>query len=160
MHGPANVAAGALQGYIDTLRKESAAQDLHVVQLKLGTFDLGAAPTSRSLVPVGDLGVRGEPPLRADSARGRFARDDGKPLAVRGSPVRDLHLNVFDAIVRDRGRGGTLFVGRGSRLYAFVSSWVPRGVMGWMLGAAGEQARAEGSAIEGSVEWEKVEGES
>ena len=157
MHGPANVAAGALQGYIDTLRKESAAQDLHIVQLKLGIFDLGALSTSRSLVLARDPGVQGESTLRADPARGRIAREDARSYGVIGSSVRELHLGVFDAITRDRGRGGTLFVGRGSRLYAFVSSWVPGGVVGWMLGAAVEQAKADESTVDASVEWEKVE---
>lgn len=157
MHAPANVAAGALQGYIDTLRKESAAQDLHVVQLKLGNFDLGGTPLCRSLVSAPDPGMQGESTLRAESARGRFARDDARSREVKGSPIRELHVGVFDAISRDRGCGGIMFVGRGSRLYAFVSSWVPGGLVGWMLGSAREPVRMDQSVVEGSVEWEKVE---
>lgn len=32
------------------------------------------------------------------------------------------------------GRGGTIRVGMGSSVYGFVGRWVPRGLVGWMMG--------------------------
>ena len=130
-----------MQGYIDTLRKEVAATDIHIVQLKLGTFDFDLAPMSRALVPARDIG--GE-----ESTAGNVAREDsaavaGTGPAVKGSPLRELHRGVFDAIISERGRSGTMFLGRGSRTYDYVSRWVPAGVVGWMLKGVGENKEQE-----------------
>lgn len=178
-HGLENVAAGGMQGYINTIRKEVAANDIHIVQLKLGTFDFGVAPVSRALVSARDVG-------REESGRGNFAREDAAVAAarvgpaVKGSPLRELYVGVFDGIVRERGRSGTIFVGRGSRTYDFISRWVPAGVVGWMLkGVGGKKEQEEqqqqwrrrwgelGTDEEkervgrdsSSVEWERVERE-
>lgn len=175
-HGLENVAAGGMQGYINTLPKEVRDTDIHIVQLKLGTFDLGVAPMSQALVSGRDVG-------REESAQGKSAKEDGAAEAarfrpaVKGSSLRELHLGVFDAIVRERGRSGTMFVGRGSRTYDFVSRWVPAGVVGWMLKGVGgneeqeqqqrRRRRQPGTDDEkipierdgSSVEWEKVERE-
>lgn len=51
----------------------------------------------------------------------------------RGSSLRELNNAVFDAMV-DRKRSGTVRVGMGSHVYGFVGSWVPRGLVAWMLG--------------------------
>lgn len=84
---------------------------------------------------------------------------------MRGSPLRDLHVAVFDAMVGGLGRGGTVFVGKGSRAYDFVGRWVPGGVVGWMLRGRGGGGLGGGGLGYGghgrgeeSAEWEKVEG--
>lgn len=46
--------------------------------------------------------------------------------------MRELNNAVFDAMTS--GRGGTVRVGMGSRTYGFVGRWVPRGLVGWMMG--------------------------
>ena len=50
----------------------------------------------------------------------------------KGSPLRELHNAIIDAMAV--GRGGTVRVGMGSVLYDFVGVWVPRGLVGWMMG--------------------------
>ena len=80
-----------------------------------------------------------------------------------GSSLRELHNGVFDAIVRGKGRNGTMFLGRGSRTYDLVGKWVPNSVVGWMMGMSRRKApmlkrNKSGSSSEGSVEWEKVRG--
>lgn len=90
---------------------------------------------------------------------------------AKGSSLRELHLEVFDAIVGKRT--GTVFVGKGSRVYDIVGQWVPEGMVGWMLGLRSRKqqqqpqkmpkkeerdahARGEREA-QSSREWEKVE---
>lgn len=119
--------------------------------------------------------------MRETSAQAKFVRDAAAAAAarvgpaVKGSPLRELHVAVFDAIVRERGRSGTMFVGRGSRTYDFISRWVPAGVVGWMLKGVrkneerqrqrwGEQLGTGDEKIPAgrngsSVEWEEVERE-
>lgn len=132
-----------MQGYINTLRKEVAATDIHLVQLKLGIFDFGTPAMSRALVSARDVG--------REELMGKFVREDAEAAVgvgsmVKGSPLRELYGGVFDAIVRERGRSGTMFVGRGSRSYDLVSGWVPAGVVGWMLkgmGGIGEREQQQ-----------------
>jgi hypothetical protein len=50
----------------------------------------------------------------------------------RGSSLRELNDAVFDTLVS--GRGGTVRVGMGSKLYGFVGRWVPGSLVGWMIG--------------------------
>lgn len=102
------------------------------MQLKLGTFDFGVVPMSRALIPAREV-------LREESIRAKIASVDAAAAmgmrrpSVKGSPLRELHLGVFDAIVRKRGVSGTMFVGYGSRSYDFISRWAPPGALRWML---------------------------
>lgn len=50
----------------------------------------------------------------------------------KGSPLRELHNAVFDAMTRRKG--GAVNVGMGSSVYEFVGTWVPKGLIGWMMG--------------------------
>ena len=65
---------------------------------------------------------------------------------LRGSPARELHNAVFDALAPPQvykafGRwdwqtpksSSTVFVGSGARVYDFIGSWVPRGFVGMLL---------------------------
>ncbi len=74
---------------------------------------------------------------------------------VKGSSLRELQNGVFDAIVREKGKGGTVFVGSGSWMYDFVGRWVPGGVVGWMLGARSK--RVEEAKVVEKLD-EEVEG--
>lgn len=152
-HAAESVIGGALSQYIYTLRREVQAQGVNVVQFRLGHFDYGAALSdNQQLVP-------SQYSLRAEFARQRLEQK-GIVKSVKGQSLRELHNGVFDAIVRGKGRNGTIFVGRGARSYDLVGSWVPAGFVGWMMGAAKtngvDTAEKEGS-VEGSVEWEKVD---
>jgi hypothetical protein len=50
----------------------------------------------------------------------------------RGSSLRELNDAVFDALVSHKG--SVVRVGMGSSVYGFVGRWVPRGLVGWMMG--------------------------
>ena len=50
----------------------------------------------------------------------------------KGSPLRELHNAVFDAMARRKG--GTVRVGMGSSAYELVGAWVPKGLIGWIMG--------------------------
>ncbi|KAA8575597.1 hypothetical protein EYC84_004729 [Monilinia fructicola] len=50
----------------------------------------------------------------------------------KGSSLRELHNAVFDAM--ERQNGGVIRVGMGSSVYGFIGAWVPRGLVGWMMG--------------------------
>lgn len=56
----------------------------------------------------------------------------GLANGIRGSPPRLLHNAVFDAMVR--GKSGAINIGAGAGMYGFVGSWVPRGLVAWMMG--------------------------
>ena len=46
--------------------------------------------------------------------------------------MRELNDAVFDAMAR--GKGAIVRVGMGSSVYGFVGRWVPKGLVGWMMG--------------------------
>ena len=128
-------------------------QDVNIVHFRLGHFDYGPALTdNQQLVP-------SQYSPRAGFAKRRLEQK-GVEKPVKGQSLRELHNGIFDAIVRGRGRNGTIFVGRGARSYHFVGRWVPRGIVGWMTGTVKqnglETAEKEGS-VESSTEWEKVD---
>jgi hypothetical protein len=50
----------------------------------------------------------------------------------RGTSLREFNNAIFDAM--GNKRGGVVRVGMGSGIYGFVGRWVPRGLVGWMMG--------------------------
>lgn len=127
-HAAESVTAGGLEQYISTLRKESQGQDINVVQFKLGNFDYGLAveDAEQQMVISQHFSV-------ADAARQRLEKQGLVKKAPKETSLRELHNNIFDAIVRGKGRNGTIFVGSGSRTYDLVGKWVPSGIVGWLL---------------------------
>ncbi|KAG8526965.1 uncharacterized protein KY384_008394 [Bacidia gigantensis] len=121
-HAPEGVVVGGIEQYIASLRREMPS--INVVQMKLGHFDLSQfSPENKQLVIPHELS-------RVNATKARLGV---KPYG--GSALRELHNNVFDVIVRSKGRNSTVFVGRGSRVYDIVGKWVPSGLVGWILGA-------------------------
>jgi len=94
---------------------------------------------------------------RRPEQRNRAAEEEEKR---RRYSLKELHKCVFDAIAREKGPGGTVFVGRGSWIYHMVGRWAPRGVVGWMLGLRqggdGRSAMGEGNKEMGSQKWEEI----
>ena len=134
-HAAESVVAGGLQQYILTLRKEVQSQGINVTQLKLGHFDYGFAveDDQQQLVLSQYFSV-------AEATRQRLQKGLLKKPAI-GTSLRRLHNDVFDAIVRGKGRNGTIFVGRGSRTYELVGKWIPSGIVGWMMSAGKPEVR-------------------
>jgi len=133
------------------------------VQFKLGTFDYGSAPGGRQqIAQIRAPGSEAQEEVRSwDAAtQSRYGKDylaqmRGGQDNVKGSSLRELQNGVFDAIVREKGKGGTVFVGSGSWMYDFVGRWVPGGVVGWMLGARSK--RVEEAKVVEKLD-EEVEG--
>lgn len=156
LHGEANVVAHALDSYISTLRKELAAiGDINIVQFKLGALDNGSDPDALKMAVA----------LRHDHPAAPSSRPDSIPeqKKVRATPLRELNLEVFDAIVGKRR--GTVYVGRGSRTYDILGKVIPQGIAGWMLSlkAQKQKGRDHKKADEvaddhqASPGWEKVD---
>ena len=155
LHGEANVVAHALDSYVSTMRKEAAAiGDINVVQLRLGALDYESDRNAHQMAVA----------LRYDDGAAPTTSSDSAPeLKVRGSPFRQLHLEVFDAIVGKRR--GTVYVGRGSRTYDILGKVIPQGIASWMLslktqkdqGLDRKKANNVASSWQASPEWEKVD---
>ncbi|KAL8830893.1 MAG: hypothetical protein Q9170_005524 [Blastenia crenularia] len=158
LHGLENVIAGGMQQYISTLRKEMPASgNLNIVHFKLGAFDDASDRDAFKMAIA----------LRHDSRNGESSgtalppSEEGRK--IRGTPLRALHLEVFDAIVGKKT--GTVYVGRGSRTYDALGKVMPEGLVGWMLGlksrreVAAKQETTEGEKVsrEGSPGWERVD---
>ena len=155
-HAVESVVAGGLQQYISTLRKEVQSQGVNVVQLHLGHFDYGfSVPENQQQL------VLSQQVSRSAATRRRLEEKGVVPGNVKGTSFRTLHNNVFDAIVRGKGKNGTVFVGQGARMYNIVGKLVPGGIIGWMMNAkkpkeAISTTPEHDSSPEGSAEWEKV----
>lgn len=85
----------------------------------------------------------------------------GQERATRSS-LRELHNAVFDIITKGKGRGGTVYAGRGAWTYDLVGRWIPGGVVGWMMGLKNRRRRGgfvngDLQSAEASQDWEKVE---
>ena len=142
-HAVESVVTGGIEKWIHTLRAEMQVKGVDVVQVKMGSFDYRTVPgTNQQLVYY---------PKGNDS--------DIQVSDEKGSSLRELHHGVFDAI-SGRARG-TIFVGKGSSTYSFVGRWVPKGLVGWMMGVRKGIVEGEKDerllSSEGSAEWEKVE---
>lgn len=142
------------------------------MQLKLGIFDYSNEPGEWALVstreesdddhddpsqtePISDA-ESGKPSTWESVFKFQYPNPKEAIARVRGSRLSELHDGVFDAIKRGKGAGGTMFVGRGSRMYDIVARWVPDGVVGWMLGRRGFDRDLGKGKRKGSAEWEKV----
>ncbi|KAA8893326.1 hypothetical protein FN846DRAFT_546136 [Sphaerosporella brunnea] len=163
-HAPETVATAALAGFVSSLRRELCPLNVSVSQVRLGTFDLSsvggrtqlhATNGARADLVSWPAGVRG--------AYGRsYAAQEGK-RPVKGSPLRELHHVVFDLLTAEGAPKKSIRVGCGSLVYEVIGRFAPDGLVAWMLGARGapvvaeERNGSEGSASEGSVDWEKVE---
>jgi len=129
-----------------------------VTQLRLGSFDLSAFhshPKHNAQVqtlqgqraetltwPTGTREVYGKNFL---SVAGRGAGNR------KGSSLRELHITVFDAIAKTGTRSsGVVRVGQGARTYALVGKWMPRGLVGWIMGLRRIERHAGGGSENGS----------
>ncbi|KAI4091114.1 MAG: hypothetical protein LQ344_004342 [Seirophora lacunosa] len=156
-HALENVVAGGLDAYISTLRRETASSSLtNIVRFKLGAFDDASDRDAFKMA----LALR---PENNDSSNGTMSPSAAERKGTRGTPLRDLHLEVFDAIVGKRK--GNVYVGRGARMYDALGKAMPDGLVGWMLGLHTRKGDAqatrnrvdEGIQEGGSPGWEKVD---
>ncbi|KAF1959301.1 DUF1776-domain-containing protein [Byssothecium circinans] len=165
-HSVETAVVSALEGFTASLRGELGTLGIQVCQFKLGTFDCThvggkqhlqsvAGPdtlvwraTSRKLFAANYVNQS-----RVAHSRGLFNQ-----TGRTGSPLRELHNAVFDALIQKRP-SNIWRVGRGSVTYDIVGSWVPAGLVGWMMGVrrVSPNTAAE-PRLEDSVQsWEKIE---
>ncbi|KAI9828744.1 MAG: hypothetical protein M1832_001849 [Thelocarpon impressellum] len=163
-HGPEASIVGALEAFASTLRAELRPSGVEVVQVKLGALDHSSTHSNkRQLQP--SNAARADVLSWPAAARALYGRDysalaSSSPSSVRGSPMRELHNVVFDALAPPpasshpllgplgwRGRAsGVRHVGHGAALYALVGAWAPAGLVGWMLGVRGVPPPAAASS--------------
>lgn len=136
-HLPESSIVSALNSFAEVLSAELVPLSIPVTHLQLGTFDFSAfASHNKQLQTI--PAQRAETLKWDDSARQAYGRNfvavstSSNPLVGKGSSLRELNNAVFDALVR--GKGGVVRVGMGSSVYGFVGRWVPRGLVGWMMG--------------------------
>ena len=170
-HAPESLAASALDAWLQTLRSELAGSGVAAIHIKLGAFDFGtAAGAKQQLTLLSERRMFDERPVLpnnpnpAASWLRRYFGGNYAKRGTKGSSLRELHDGVFDAVV-GRTSSGTMFLGRGSLTYDVVGRWVPKGLIGWMMGyGAGRrplEQRVEGDEEvilgAGNVEWENLE---
>ena len=169
-HAPESLAASALDAWLQTLRSELAGTGVAVTHIKLGAFDFGTAIGAKQQLTLlserrkfDEGSVLPDDPNPAPSWLRSFAGNYAK-RGTKSSSLRELHDGVFDTVV-GRISSGTIFLGRGSLTYDVVGRWVPKGLIGWMMGyGAGMGAQEQRMEDDeepilgaGSVEWENLE---
>jgi NAD(P)-dependent dehydrogenase (short-subunit alcohol dehydrogenase family) len=130
----------ALEGFLASLRAELGTLGIAVLQFHLGTFDYSHVGPKHAL----QTRAAGSPHAWPATTRALYARNFENQMRAghsrgflnaesSGSSLRELHNAVFDALTQKRPRS-IWRVGRGSVSYDFVGSWVPEGLVGWMMG--------------------------
>lgn len=172
--GPEVATTRALSGFATSLRRElSLVQNnanVDVVELRLGNVDLGHQYRNAQSQVTGTEVLAWSVQQRAlygsqylSSIEGRPVASAG-PSAIRGSPARDLHYAVFDAVEsapknmfgKRTTKKKVVYVGRGARSYSIIGEWVPSGLVGWMLGFRSSPPSVTGGGTSSEVKWEKV----
>lgn len=150
-HIPEATSAAALSAFTQSLQAELSPLDIPVYHLKLGTFDL--SPLQSKAQQGQNWQAHQAETLRwPQGAREAYGSNYLKMMERNagtgrrgGSPLRELHNAVFDAMetrkpswwtfgVQLADHGGIIRVGQGSGTYAFVGAWIPRSLVSWMMG--------------------------
>ncbi len=184
-HGVETSVVTALEGFTHTLTGELATVGIPVCQFKLGTFDCGSVGGRSHLQTSNAIGadvLAWPASARATYAKNYFAQAGspgnrgaigGVGVNIKGSPLRELHNSVFDALTVTRP-SRVWHVGKGSLAYDLVGKWVPRGIVGWMLGvrrtSSGDVGESPATSVrthspssgseevsDASAEWERIE---
>lgn len=153
----------ALEGFLASLRAELGTLGIDVVQFHLGTFDLTNVGPKHQL----QTKATGSPAAWPTTTRALYASNFVNQtraaqsrglLNHTGSPLRELHNAVFDALTQRRPRK-VWRVGRGSVTYDAVGSFVPAGLIGWMMGLRRVSLDTSSKPeLEDSVQsWEKID---
>ncbi|RFU32743.1 hypothetical protein B7463_g3623, partial [Scytalidium lignicola] len=139
-----SIVAG-LASFTQVLSAELSPLSIPVTHLQLGTFDFSTFSPKNQLQTL--QSQRAETLRWDESARQVYGKNfvalsSGSVGSTKGcgsvggmskgSSLRELNNAVFDAMVKSKG--GVIRVGQGSKLYGFIGNWVPRGLVGWMLG--------------------------
>ena len=125
--------SSALGAFASSLSSELSLQGLHACHFKLGNIEIAGS---------------------------KQKKDDSK--RVRGTSIRKLHESIFDALHSSKP-SRTWHVGRGSLIYELIGSWIPGGVVSWMMGLQQvprnddqQTPGSDDSSSDRSITWEKV----
>ncbi|KAG9584438.1 DUF1776-domain-containing protein, partial [Aureobasidium melanogenum] len=99
--------SSALGAFAASLSSELSLQGLHACHFKLGNIEIAGSKQKRD--------------------------ENRRVRGALGTPIRKLHEAMFDAL-HSSNPSRTWHVGRGSLIYDFIGSWIPSGVVGWMMG--------------------------
>ncbi|KAG9855069.1 DUF1776-domain-containing protein, partial [Aureobasidium melanogenum] len=128
--------SSALGAFAASLSSELSLQGLHACHFKLGNIEIAGSKQKRD--------------------------ENRRVRGALGTPIRKLHEAMFDAL-HSSNPSRTWHVGRGSLIYDFIGSWIPSGVVGWMMGlqhAPGNEDQqtfeSEDSSSDRSITWEKI----
>ncbi|KAJ9302360.1 hypothetical protein DTO271G3_1226 [Paecilomyces variotii] len=174
--GPEVTTTRAISGFATSLRRELHLlrhNNIDVVEMRLGNIDLGSQFRNTHGHVAGTEVLTWNSQQRALYGSPYLASIDHRPVTstgastVRGSPARNLHYAVFDALAprqksifgKKKPKTTVIYVGRGSRTYGFIGDWLPGNLVGWMFGmrtgpAAGWDSAGSGNSSE--TGWEKV----
>lgn len=137
-HAIESTVYGALEAFAASLATELAPLNIRLCHFKLGNLELS--------------GIKQRDQLTSGAK-------------IKGTSMRKLHESVFDALQANRP-SRTWYVGRGSWTYDAIGSWLPAGVVGWMLGFQnrpreivedGSETQLQYEGSDSSIQWEKVE---
>jgi Fungal family of unknown function (DUF1776) len=138
-HAPESLIISGLTAFTESLSGELAPLGIPVAHLKLGAFDFSTVHPRNQLQAQTLQAQRAEMLCWPEGTRQIYGRNflsvaERGPIigGPKGSPLRELHNAVFDAMMKRKG--GTIRVGIGSSTYEFVGAWVPKGLVGWMMG--------------------------
>ncbi|KAG9235411.1 hypothetical protein BJ875DRAFT_271063 [Amylocarpus encephaloides] len=156
-HLPESTIVSGLTSFTSVLTAELSPLDIPVTHLQLGTFDTRAyTPHNNKQLTI--QGSRAETLRWDDEARSAYgknfvhanAHSVKGPVVGHGTSLRNLNDAVFDAMIGSRG--GTVRVGMGSSLYGFVGRFVPKDLVGYMMGmrAVGREKEEFGRSIPSS----------
>lgn len=152
-HAPESVIISGLTAFTESLRGELAPLDIPVMHLKLGAFDFSSVHPRNQLQAQTLQAQRAEMLCWPEGTRQIYGRNflsvaERRPSigGPKGSPLRELHNAVFDAMTKRKG--GSVRVGMGSSIYEFIGTWVPKGLVGWMMGM--RRVRKVGGITSGS----------
>ncbi|EPE06194.1 hypothetical protein F503_03023 [Ophiostoma piceae UAMH 11346] len=148
-HAPESTVCSALTAFTEVLAAELRPLAIPVTHIQLGTFDFSGFAPARSVTA--HRSISGRMPLPAaetlswsEPARHVYGRNftaqstsalgSGRAIrGIQGTAMRDLHHAVFD-VLDGSNTNAVVRVGLGANIYGFVGTFVPRGLVAWMMG--------------------------
>ncbi|KAI9794174.1 MAG: hypothetical protein M1816_006099 [Peltula sp. TS41687] len=134
-HSLETTIVAALEAFTRSLQAEG----IQTTHLRLGSFDYGLFKPHNGTQhqqqqqqqpnPAPRAGATARPFL-PDGTGGNMQKNESQP--VRGSPLRELHVAVYDALTGPR-TARVRHVGRGSLTYDLLGRLASNGLVGWMM---------------------------
>ncbi|KAG0153953.1 hypothetical protein PDIDSM_1332 [Penicillium digitatum] len=173
--GPEVTTTRAISGFAASLRQELRLLEqgnVDVVELQLGNIDLGPTYRNGQRQLAGTEVLAWSTQQRALYASQYLSSVEQRPVAsagpstVRGSPARNLHYAILDALEptsrdlfgRKVSKKPVMYAGRGAWSYSLIGAWIPSGLVALMMGyRSGNGTNSDTPSGSGSeTSWERV----